>query len=48
MTSILFFGVMVLLLILVVLMVDYVIFIGLRIILAMDHGGVEIRVRVLS
>jgi len=29
-------------------MVDYVVFIELRIILVMDHGRAEVRVRVLS
>jgi len=47
-TSILFFEFLVLLLVLVILMVDYVVFIELRIILVMDHGGVQDRVRVLS
>ena len=37
-----------LLLVLVVLMVDYIFFIELRIILVMDHGGVQVSVRVLS
>jgi len=46
--SISFFEFLVLLLVLVILMVDYVIFIELRIILVMDHGGVQVRVRVLS
>jgi len=40
--SILFFGFLVLLLVLVVLMVDQVVLIELRIILVMDHGGVEV------
>ena len=44
----LFFEFWFLLLVLVVLMVDYVVSIELRIILVMDHGGVEVRVRVLS
>ena len=35
-------------LVLVVLMVDYVVSIELGIILVMDHGGVDVRVRVLS
>ena len=42
MVSILFFGFLVLLLVLVVLMVDQVVLIELRIILVMDHGGVEV------
>jgi len=44
----LFFEFLILLLLLVVLMVDYVVFIELKIILVMDHGGVQVRVRVLS
>jgi len=36
------------LLVLVILMMDHVVFIEIRIILVMDHGGVEARVRVLS
>jgi len=32
---------------LVILMMDHVVFIELRIILVMDHVGVEVRVRVL-
>jgi len=47
-TSILFFELLVLLLVLVVLMVDYVVFVELRIILVMDHAAVQVRVRVLS
>jgi len=47
-TSTLFFEFLVWLLVLVVLMVDYVVFLELRIILMMDHGGVQVRVRVLS
>jgi len=35
-------------LVLVILMMDHIVFIELRIILQMDHGGIEARVRVLS
>ena len=48
MTSILFFEFWFLLLVLVILMMDLVVVIEFRIILVMDHGGVEARVRVLS
>ena len=51
MASILFFGFLIFLLVLVALMVDHVVLIGLRIILVMDHGGVKLddaRVRVAS
>jgi len=40
--SSLFFGFLVFLLVLAILMVDYVVLIELRIILMMDHGGVEV------
>ena len=46
MTSILFFEFLVFTSCFIVLMVDYVVFIELRIILVMHHGGVEVRVRV--
>ena len=42
MASILFFGFLIFLLVLVVLMVDYVVLIELRVIFVMDHGGVEV------